>query len=345
MKNKIAVLSICGLVSATATAQSNVTVYGIVDASLAYGAMGPNKVTQVRSGSFNASRLGFRGSEDLGNGTKAVFALEYGLVIDVSADIGNTRQSYIGLQNDRWGFLGLGRQYAPGFFVSPYSAMAAAGDFSVLSQLSGAANAMIRAGNQSRINNSINYKSPKLGGFEVNAIYGFGEAGQQGDRRRNDVAGIGVSYASGPLAASLIYQQKEGGRDASDQRDWFIGAAYDFGVAKVMGSYQQVKDARNDGDTDVIYQFGGIVPVSSSGSVHAAWGRLDSDRGSSFDIDAWNVTYVHTLSRRTQLYTGYLHIDNGRNTNLGRIASATANGVPLLGKDSRNLVAGIRHAF
>src|SRR5690606_39044941 len=104
---------VAGLVSAPAFAQSNVQIYGVVDAGVVSGKIGDNKFNGVQSGLLSASRIGFRGTEDLGNGLKAKFTLEYGINVDNGGAPNAPRQSWVGLEGG-FGFIGLGRQYSPG---------------------------------------------------------------------------------------------------------------------------------------------------------------------------------------------------------------------------------------
>ena len=69
--------------AAGAFAQSNVTIYGLIDLNLSHERSGDQRYQGVHHGELNGSRLGFRGNEDLGNGIKAVFVLEQGFNIDV----------------------------------------------------------------------------------------------------------------------------------------------------------------------------------------------------------------------------------------------------------------------
>lgn len=348
MKAKLIALALAGVVSTPLLAQSNVTVYGVTDAYFGYGKYDDNTFTGVNSGGLSGSRVGFKGSEDLGNGMKALFTLEYSLNLDKNEGVGGggARQQFVGLQG-RFGFIGLGRQYAPGYFVNKYDATSGSSALSPQIQLAKAAGSTIDAGGGARFNNAINYKSPSFGGLSVNAIYSFNETNQDEDRRTDDKLGIGLEYQGGPLAAGLTWHQIEGG-DASrpdDQKEWMLGAAYDLGALKVLGSYQQVKDAiGNEGNTDKIYQIGAIVPAGA-GKFHVAWGKLDADQGSDGDVKSWVLAYTYSMSRRTTLYTGYLHNDNSSLTSQTNLASNTVDNSRVLGDDSENFVIGVRHTF
>ncbi|PKO55512.1 MAG: porin, partial [Betaproteobacteria bacterium HGW-Betaproteobacteria-21] len=120
MQKKLIALAVAGLMSAPVFAQSNVTIYGIVD--MGYKNLGNNvnsavgNRSAIDSGQYSGSRLGFRGTEDLGNGLKASFVLETGINVDNGGfNQGNTafaRQSFVALSGG-FGTVALGRQYTP----------------------------------------------------------------------------------------------------------------------------------------------------------------------------------------------------------------------------------------
>ena len=120
MQKKLIALAVAGLASSAAFAQSNVTIYGIADIAYVHSSSGSSKTNGVDSGGWSSSRLGFKGTEDLGDGMKAVFTLEYGLSPDVNSGVGvtatgggNARQTWVGLQNSM-GTIKLGRQNSLG---------------------------------------------------------------------------------------------------------------------------------------------------------------------------------------------------------------------------------------
>lgn len=340
MQKKLIALAVAGLVSAPAFAQSNVTVYGVADAYLAYSKVDENKFTGVNSGGLSGSRLGFKGTEDLGNGLKALFTLEYGLNIDTNDGVGaggsRARQQFVGLQGG-FGFVGLGRQYSPGYYVQNFDAIEGSSNMSVQSLLSQGVSSNITPNSPARVSNSINYKSPDFGGLKVNAIYGFNETNQVDNRRDGDLAAVGVDYANGPIAVGLIYSQVKqelGGVAPQDRtvantdenkKEWALGAAYDFGMFKLAGSYQQVENATAAEDKDKVWQIGAIVPVSSTGRVHLAYGQLEADADDS-DAEAATLMYTHALSKRTTAYASYVHVsnDDGRAVAPSNLATAVA---------------------
>ncbi len=333
------------LVGTPALAQSNVTVYGVVDTFLAHGKTGSAKLTGVQSSGWTGSRLGFRGSEDLGNGLKAVFTLEYGINPDENTGLGAApnlaRQQYVGLQGG-FGFVGLGRQYHPGYYVFRYDAITPV-PISPQFVLAARAGSRIVAGGAARINNAVNYKSPSFGGLSLNAIYGFNEVNQVSDRRKGDVAALGIDYAGGPFAASLIFSHEKEPVSSKDKREIYLGGSYDFGAVKLSGSYQHIKNATVQEDSDKVWHIGATMPVSAAGKVSLGYGRLKAD-ASNADARSWAVAYSHSLSKRTLLYAGFGHIRNDSGQSVRSPAFVSADNMSP-GDSSRNFLAGINHAF
>lgn len=347
-KRQIAVavgLVAAGLVGTPVLAQSNVTVYGVVDAFFAHGKTGSAKFTGVQSSGWTGSRLGFRGVEDLGNGLKAVFTLEYGINPDDNSGLGAapnlSRQQFVGLQGG-FGFVGLGRQYHPGYYVFRYDAITPV-PISPQFVLAAKAGSRMVAGGPARINNAVNYKSPKFGGFTINAIYGFNEANELVDRRKGDILGLGIDYANGPLAFSLNLGHEEQVAGNKDKREIYLGGSYDFGSFKLAGSYQHIKNANVMEHSDKVWHIGATVPVGTAGKLSVGYGRLNADADDA-DASSWAIAYGHSLSKRTTLYAGYGHIsnDSGQTVRSPAFVSA-ANTAP--GDTSRNLLMGINHSF
>jgi predicted porin len=333
------------LICTPALGQSSVTVYGVVDTFFGYGKTGDAKFTGVQSSGWTGSRLGFRGTEDLGNGLKAVFTLEYGIEIDQNAGLGAapnlSRQQFVGLQGG-FGFVGLGRQYHPGYYVFKYDAITPV-PVSPQFVLAAKAGSRIVAGGAARINNAINYKSPAFGGFSINAIYGLNETNQVDDRRKGDVAGLGLDYANGPFAASLIISHETEVAGDKDKREVYLGGSYDFGAVKLAGSFQNIRNATAAEDSDKVWHIGATIPVGTAGKVSIGYGRLSADAGDS-DASAWALAYSHSLSKRTTLYAGYGHIDNDDGQSVRSPAFVSAANTAA-SDTSHNLMLGINHAF
>ncbi|MCC4114941.1 porin [Aromatoleum toluclasticum] len=344
MNKKQIALALAGAlgVAPAAMAQSNVQIYGIVDAFLSWAKAGDNIRRGIDSGGLYGSRLGFRGSEDLGGGLKAVFTLEYPIEVDQNQGIGTSsalrsRQSFVGLES-RYGLLSLGRQYAPGYAIARYDA-AGGVPFGPQAILASGAGATIVPASPARWDNAIAYRSPNFGGVVANAIYSYGETNQNNNRDANDRWALSGDYANGPLAVGLLYQR---GRELTtiggeDQKEWGLGAIYDFRVVSLYGTYQTIKIH----DTDKVWHLGFRVPVGAS-YLFAAYGRHDAD-DSDKSAKAGTIGYRYVLSKRTSLYGAYTRVNNGDKQ---RDPNIRPNGVTTnFGDDATGVFLGIDHIF
>lgn len=328
-----------GLVALPAFAQSsNVTIYGVVDAAFVRerNTKTGDAATGIQSGMSRSSRIGFKGSEDLGNGLKAIFVLENGVRIDNGneqhAGKAFGRQAFVGLTGN-FGTLSLGRQYTPddGYnsFYDPFDHQFSAQASNVMKAL------LVRA------DNSVKYSSPVFGGLQAQVIYGFGE--QTTDAGRY-VSG-GVQYNGGPVSVGVTASAL---RDATDNfyaKKYQVGATYDFNVVKLYGLVQFDRDV--DGSTPIEgakskqWLIGANAPVGRAGKVMVSYVR-ENDDDADRDATMWAIGYTHDLSKRTALYTAYAHLDNknGATFSLGSPQSGT-----MVPGANRAINLGVRHSF
>ncbi|HTI16365.1 MAG TPA: porin [Trinickia sp.] len=209
MKKSLIAFALTGAAATPAFAQSSVTLYGLIDTGLTYvnnntnsSGRGVGAVWAMQSGVVQGSRWGLKGSEDLGGGTKVIFQLENGFDVN-SGKLGQAgrefgRQAYIGLANDTYGTLTLGRQYDPvadnaqaTTFNGQWGAL-----FSHPSDIDNTDNGF-------RVNNSLKYVSPSFNGLRAEGFYAFG--GQAGQFGRDSTIGAGLNYAAGPLYLGAGY--------------------------------------------------------------------------------------------------------------------------------------------
>ncbi len=190
--------------STSAFAQSSVTLYGVVDNAFAYVSNQHGRSNFYMSqGNLQASKFGLIGAEDLGGGTKAIFRLENGFnsltgALSSSGLLFN-RQAYVGLSNDRYGTLTLGRQYTPYF-----SMVGALGPTNVLTGATGAHPGDVDALDTTlRFNNSVTYLSPTIAGLQLGAQYALG--GVPGSVATGSNFSAAISYAYQPLAFAAGY--------------------------------------------------------------------------------------------------------------------------------------------
>jgi predicted porin len=360
MQKKIIALAVAGLVSGAAFAQSNVTVYGKVDLGVVADGKafaGSDTSKRLSSGVSGGSRIGFKGTEDLGGGLKASFVAETGFCADANAGTTGgglntatvtTNQaknsngfcsgagSFMGRQatlavSGGFGTVQAGRQYAPAFstILAPMDPFGAG----TAGQLENLMNAGVTNGNP-RVNNSVAYVSPSMGGFTGIGAYVFGE--QLGSQKKGQGFTFAGVYGNGPINAGLAYMKVN---DAN--ADWAIklttlGASYDLGVAKLSFVYQIDKLAATKDARDMM--LGVTVPVGA-GRVAASYVRHNEKMAANTDANQIGIGYFHPLSKRTEFYTAYARISN-KNGAMFTVGNATEVGT---GQNAFNL--GVVHNF
>ena len=362
MHQKIIALAMTGLASGAVFAQSNVTVYGLLDAG--YNEVrtdGAGTLRSIDSSQTAGSRLGFKGTEELGNGLKAHFVLEYALANDINSTIGSaskwsataTRQSYVGLGSD-YGTVTLGRLQTAAFnWACSYSPLTG-GIFGTDLRLG--ARTYSDCGNAGRADNAIGYVSPNLAGFTVAGNHVRRTEGDAVDVADDYANILGVTYQNAGLQVGVIYnlisRNKVAGSTTrtsdSDIREYGIGASYDFKVVKLFASYANNKV--DGAQAESKYQIGATVPVFEKGVVLASY-AANSMIGDETDTNIWAVAYNHNLSRRSTLYVGYSLLSNESKANRGMGPPANpsigqqAYPLPPLGGNASIIGLGIRHSF
>ena len=320
----MAVLAASGVVSA----QSTVTLYGLADVyfgstkvkSTAGGLSTSLRQTVVNSGGFNTSRFGMKGSEDLGGGLKANFVLEGGF--DISTGAANNyvspynftgpanartavvsnaifgRQSWVGLSGG-FGEVKLGKMW------TPYDEVKGLGGGAFDANIFTPANAVWLSNTyQDRPGNSIYYSTPSFGGVSAAAMYSFGE-NKTATIDAGKIISANIQYAGGPVAVALSHQRQEADGAATTGKFTQLNASYDFGVAKLLAAYGQVKNV-GGADKSKEYQVGVDVPLGNALTVSAgvARAKIDVTGGGKTTGTAFGLAAKYELSKRTFLYTG-----------------------------------------
>lgn len=347
MKKSLIALAVMAAAGA-ASAQSSVTLFGIVDATLAHGTGSVSNKTQLTNSGYNSSRLGFRGTEDLGGGMSASFWLEAGLNNDNGSgantntnnqSTGSTggggltfnRRSTVSLAGG-WGELRLGRDYTPQFWnltvFDPFGTNGV-GTTQTL-------NSIVTTSTAVRASNSIGYfLPPNLGGFYGQVQYYLGE-NNSGAANEDDGRGYGLrlGFASGPFNVAVAYSRTD--YLAGDERQSNIGGQYDFGMAKVMAHYSRDRKGSLDGKGWLI---GTLVPVGA-GEIRASYSQYSTDAAGDPRTRKLALGYVHNLSKRTALYATVARANNNNAASQGLNGAVTG-----LGRNSTGYDLGIRHSF
>jgi predicted porin len=317
--------------AAQAHAQSSVTIYGIADAALVGESGGSaGHMTKVTSGAAAASRIGFRGSEDLGNGLSAIFTLETGTKIDTGElDASNTifnRQAFVGLRGG-FGTVALGRQFTP-----LHTMLVTVVDPFATGYAGRVGNIFPDSGTNVRTSNTITYAMPRTHGVDAELAYSMGE--QAGSAAAGRQYGGAIGYAAGPLAVRVAYNSKNTDTAANGTtpavlhtlgRNTLVGASYDFGWIKLNAGYQVDKGDNSAPLSNANNPYGGVKPTASTDGRDALLGFsaplgpgrlmfsvMHKDDRTRFDQDAneWGVAYAYALSKRTSLYGAYGHVNN-----------------------------------
>ncbi len=349
-----------GLAFGTASAQDNVTVYGLIDTGVEYvtnaNAAGDSAVKMPSLTGTLPSRIGFKGSEDLGNDLKVLFVLESGFAPDTGAmGQGNRlfgRQAYVGLQNG-YGSFTFGRQVNMTYLVGFKADVMGPNIHSIGSLDSYLPNA--------RSDNAIGYLG-KFSAFTLGATYSFGrDASAAGGPAATNCAGevAGNSKACRQVTALLDYDNKSWGMaGAYDIRYGNTGAAFGLtssdyydehvslngyvmlgktklGAGLIKHKTHTATDTRSD-----LYFAGISHPFSSNLVLDTQLARLDI-KNSSNDTTLLTARATYKLSKRTALYTSVGHVSNS-----GTAAVAVdAAGSIGAGMSQTGIMAGVRHFF
>ncbi|KIF81166.1 porin [Noviherbaspirillum autotrophicum] len=351
MKKSLLALAVLGAFAGAASAQTNVTIYGVVDAGIAFdnGSKDAGKIWALQSGQQSGSRLGFKGTEDLGGGLSAVFTLENGFSVDDGVQGQGAlfgRQAWVGLQG-QFGSVKLGRQY-----TSIYNALNVIDPFGI--NLAGNAQKIFGNGQYAtdrlqRVNNTISYTSNNYSGFTGGVNYGFGEVAGSNTTGRD--VGVALSYVNGPINVQYAYNKSTAnptatGTNAGTVTDLtanFIGATYDFGVAKAHVAFADNKsDTVGTSTKDRNWLLGVSAPVGAAGTVMASWIRDDVKDVAGAKTNLYAIGYSHALSKRTNLYTSFGYTKNDTAASLSEYGST---GTQTAGESDRLFNVGVRHTF
>ena len=327
----LAVAIVC--CSSVYAAESNVTLYGMVDMGIASThASGPDGVRQSSTGLLAAgltdSLFGLKGSERLSDDLSAVFQLE-AIFDGPTASLSEhsrlfDNNAWVGLASERFGALRLGRQhpvaqqFSSRLEISPWNGMSLGSTF--------------RAAGNHQVNNAVNYLSPSWSGVSIGVGYSFDVTGEQINGQKSPGISAAVKYEQGPLLFvatwDKVYFSEAVLPDlAKNPEAWQLGMSYDFGLARVSMGWSRQKNGYvglNGGDPSNLgfglgvaefvnggrldaYMLGTSVPVSVKGTVlfqyslvKPDWEWLDGEKASTGHVAS--LGYVYSLSPRTNLY-------------------------------------------
>ena len=359
MKKSLLAVAVAAALPAFAQAQSSVTLYGILDASVEYsndeansvanfvnGTVTPGDSTlKLNSGLQSGSRFGVRGSEDLGGGLRAVFTIEHRLSVDTGNTAGGgfgsgngtfwNGQAWVGLAGG-WGQLTAGRQYSPIFWALIPADFSGYGFYNNWAGFTGTGFTSITPQGPIRLDNSLSYRSPTWGGLTVYAVYAFGEVTAANVADTNDIWGIAAGWQLGGLYLGAGYHSIDTTVAGGLESVLAATASYKFSSFGLSVGYT-VQDFvggadvstilgsafLNIGPGQIIFNVASIDPQGFAG--------LRNDTGLQFGL-----AYTMPISKRTNWYVAY-----GLNDVSGFQPAAATN----LLESAQRFSVGVRHLF
>jgi predicted porin len=307
MNHRICAATLGGLLVSAAAPQAlaqGVQVYGQVRLTAnSIKAGSSSELTELRD---NASRLGFRGTEDLGGGLAASFGLEMGVDADTGAStVPAFRNSYVALSSG-FGTVALGRLDSANPTGSPlYSQVTAITSFAPNDAGATAIGTSI-LNSRNRTSNAIGYASPTWGGFNVRARYYLrGAPGSADVENGAKSLDLGLNYAAGPVRAGLGFAKdsRPGGLLPNElKHKWQAGLRYALGAIEpyaLIGrdSYQNTATTR----ADVDYWIAGAKYSQNAHAVVLNLMKRDVQANRTGERRRWQLAYTYALSKRTEL--------------------------------------------
>ncbi|MFZ1244537.1 MAG: porin, partial [Azonexus sp.] len=289
-------------------------------------------------------RIGFKGVEDLGNGLKALFTLEYGLAIDDNTGIGTgtniARQQFVGLTGG-FGTVIAGRLQTTGLdFTVAGSALGGSAPLGATNVATATAGTGLINGTQmitglyGRQSNAVAYVSPSFGGVVVAYNHArITEAALSTNTTDSHGDLISVGYDNGPISAGAIYTKATMANTLANDnlKEWGLRAGYDFKVVKLQATYQQAKsdDTATYVGKDKKWVVSATVPIGAKLAVIGEFASLSVDStAANDDVKVGTLATTYALSKRTTAYAAF-------------VAKRSQD----LNADTNTYALGLRHAF
>jgi predicted porin len=372
MKKLLATLALSLGVITTVQAQSSVTIYGILDVGFSgknlkgspETATNTNTTNQFGQSYQSPSRLGFRGTEDLGGGTSAFFTVETGLTPNSSTMSGmNNRQSFVGIAQKGLGNVAVGTQYGPMHkavgATDPGQQNATIGSAIYPAAGTDGGQSSADAAYTIRFTNALTATTDRMKGFSANAIYSLNNKDSTqtgtntGGTQNSNAYGFGVDYTIGDLYATAAYQSVKNidntvstasvsssfvGTNTTDEQ-LYAGAVYNLKIVKLFAGYSDRKITSNLNNNQSLsrsaQQIGarGFVTSKIEGWASVGNGRYQALGTSepTANFTAYQLGANYWMSKRTNLYA---------------IAGSTQTSSTSAGAVSGNQYAtGVRHTF
>ncbi len=292
MKKSLIAAAVAAAIVAPAAANANVVIYGRVHVSIDnYDAEGDSQ-WEVNS---RASRIGFKGTEDLGNGLSLIWKAETTYDFADGGAWGSGRNAYIGLAGD-WG------TFLYGIHDTPYKMAYYAGGVEMMGDT------VLDFGDTGeldisrvRASNAIAYVSPNMNGLTIAAAIVPGE-GNNFDNGTGLADAVSVSgmYSNNGLKLAAGYEDL-----GDDNTKFMVTAGYTMNNVTVAGLYQDYED-------DQTVLLAASYAMGNNNFV-LKYGQTDWD-SSSDDTTMWGIGAEHNLSKRTKAYVGYASVDEANSS-------------------------------
>jgi predicted porin len=350
MKKSLLALAVLGAFAGAASAQSSVTLFGVLDVNVRYVDNGGGKQWQMNQDGINSSRLGFRGTEDLGGGLNAGFWLEGAMNPQQGTSTGQawTRTSYVSLGGN-WGQVRLGRDYTATFWnatiFDPFgtNGVGSSGNiYLVVPALpsGGAYSTLVRD------NNMVGYFLPSgiAGGLygQIQGAAGMNQAGQK-------YFGGRLGYAAGPFNVAGAWGRTQVLLSPeTNMTNYNFGGSWDFKFLQLMGYYGRLEAGQG---TQSNWYLAAQAPIGLW-TLKASYGDMWRN-GNAFGVsindqkaDQIALGAQYDLSKRTALYANYAYIHNqgGAAFVVGGLNNVVAGGARP-NDNSQGFEVGVRHSF
>jgi predicted porin len=314
MNRNLLAVALATLAAGSAYAQSSVVIYGRLNETVERQKVGTNDPVLVLAN--NSSRIGFKGTEDLGGGLKAGFQIEHGFSPDTGAAAGTFwgRQSEVNIGGG-FGTLRFGNFTSEAYFATA--------DYISMHNHDTGTSADALYAYLGRDSNKIAYRTPSIGGLTVEGAVALSES--SGFGRTIDVA---ANYAVGPVQLGAGYQRLS----TTGQKQFAVRGLYEIG-SFVVGAYVQ-RDTDGYGvglGKRTTARLSGMYTLGSS-ELHLNFGNAgEYSNAADSGAKQFTVGYNYNMSKRTKVYTYYTKVD-------------AAAGNPYIG-DFSSFAVGIRHNF
>ena len=313
-KTLISLVVPAALLAFSSSAMAEVVIYGEAAAGVEHVKSGDFKEARV---SNQGSHIGFKGSEELGNGLEAIWQIERTVAIDGSSvDDGEMRDTFVGLKTNG-GTVKLGKN------TSPYKQTMSGLDL-FEDETASVQNGFGRL--NSRLSNSVKYDTPSWGGFTASAAWATDESKQMGvnNSRNGQTYSVGANYEwNNALNVGAAYEQRKDFLTDKDKMEGIkAGASYTFNNNAFVGAgYERLSYnsgiAGVDKSTQNAATLSGSFPVTSAIDIKGNYTKMfDVSNVDNSGANIYSVGADYKLSKRTKMGAYYTMVDNDENSSV-----------------------------